>query len=108
MSLNTRLIEGVSKSGLTDDVLTSMMLNDLEVTKENNRSAEAINAQDNQDKTDERYHWQCIVAFIGGFIICGGLIVLSIVKQDLDIKDVIPTISTLLGMVFGFVAGKKK
>ena len=61
MALDNQLIKDVSKSGLTDDALFSMMQNDLEVTKENNRSAEAIKAQEMQDKKEIRYHWLCLI-----------------------------------------------
>ena len=107
MALDNQLIKDVSKSGLTDDALFSMMQNDLEVTKENNRSAEAIKAQEMQDKKEIRYHWLCLIAFIGVFAICGGLLFLSYKRPDLDSTVIIPTIATLVGTVFGFVAGKK-
>jgi len=107
MALDKNVIRSISESGLTDDALASVMQNDLEVTKENNRSAENIKAQDIQDKNQSRYHLQCIVAFVGVFGICGGLLVLSYQKPDLDSNNIVTTISTLIGIVFGFVAGKK-
>ena len=104
---NKKLLQSISESGLTGTDLDSLMRNELEVTKENNRSSEVINAQDIQDKKEKRYHWLCIVAFVGVFVICGGLLFLTYKNPDLDSNVIIPTISTLVGTVFGFVAGKK-
>lgn len=103
---NKKLLQSISESGLTGTDWDSLMRNELEVTKENNRSAEVINAQEMQDKKEKRYHWLCIIAFVGVFAICIGLLFLTYKMPSLDSK-IIPTISTLVGTVFGFVAGKK-
>lgn len=107
MSLNTKFIEGVSKSGLTGDDLASIMDKDLEATKENNRSIETIDASDKQERREIRYHRLCIIAFVGVFIICFALLSLAFILPDWDSKIVIPAITTLVGSVLGFVVGKK-